>query len=228
MSVYWLNKHIIFPPVDEADHDGLLAIGGDLTPRRLIAAYAQGIFPWYNEDPILWFSPNPRCILLPDDVHISKSLTRTLKKQQYEIRFDTSFDAVIRACGEAPRPGQDGTWITEEMLDAYGELFRLGYAHSIEAWEDDQLVGGLYGVSLGAAFFGESMFAIRPDASKVAFATLVAQLRRWHFRFIDCQVHTPHLERFGAKMWPRQEFLSALHLAIREPTRRGPWKPTPS
>ncbi|MFT5127914.1 MAG: leucyl/phenylalanyl-tRNA--protein transferase [Rhodothermales bacterium] len=214
MSVYWLNNHITFPPVDEADIDGLLAIGGDLSPRRLIAAYAQGIFPWYNEDPILWFSPNPRC---------SKTLARTLRKGQFEVRFDTSFEAVMRACGAAPRPGQDGTWITEEMITAYNELFQLGYAHSIETWEDGELVGGLYGVSLGAAFFGESMFAWRPDASKVAFASLVEQLRLWHFQFIDCQVHTPHLERFGAKMWPRAEFITALHLAVREQSRRGPW-----
>jgi leucyl/phenylalanyl-tRNA--protein transferase len=226
VSVYWLNKHIIFPPVDEADLDGLLAIGGDLCPRRLLAAYAQGIFPWYNEDPILWFSPDPRCVLLPDDIRISKSLSRILKNGSYQVRFDTAFESVIRACGEVPRPDQDGTWITEEMVTAYCTLARLGFAHSIEAWEDDELVGGLYGVSLGAAFFGESMFAKRPDASKVAFVTLVQQLRRWHFHFIDCQVHTPHLERFGAQMWPRREFISALHLALREPTRRGPWKST--
>ena len=220
MSVYWLNNHIIFPPVDEADLDGLLAIGGDLSPRRLLAAYAQGIFPWYNEDPILWFSPDPRCVLLPEDIHVSKSLCRTMKKGRYKIRYDCDFESVIRACGEVPRNGQDGTWITEDMIQAYCDLARLGFAHSVEAWENGELVGGLYGVSLGAAFFGESMFAKRPDASKVAFVSLVQMLRRWHFHFIDCQVHTAHLERFGAAMWP----IGALHLALREPTRRGPWK----
>jgi leucyl/phenylalanyl-tRNA--protein transferase len=213
-----------FPPPEKADRSGLLAVGGDLTPERLLSAYARGIFPWYSAgQPILWHSPNPRFVLEPDKLHVGKSLRKTLKAGTYEVRYDTAFADVITACGQAPRPGQDGTWITGEMRDAYVELHRLGFAHSVEAWADGELKGGLYGVSLGAAFFGESMFARAPDASKVAFSTAVERFKGWGFHFIDCQVETEHLARFGAEHWPRRRFLDALATALREPTRRGPW-----
>lgn len=225
MPIYFLGDDPeAFPPPEKADRSGLLAVGGDLTPARLLSAYARGIFPWYSAgQPILWHSPNPRFVLTPDKLHVGKSLRKTLKAAPYEVRYDTAFAEVITACGEAPRPGQDGTWITHEMRDAYVELHRLGFAHSIESWAEGKLQGGLYGVSLGAAFFGESMFARAPDASKVAFVTAVERFRGWGFHFIDCQVETEHLARFGAEHWPRRRFLEALAAALREPTRRGPW-----
>jgi leucyl/phenylalanyl-tRNA--protein transferase len=213
-----------FPAPEKADRSGLLAVGGDLTPQRLLSAYARGIFPWYSEgQPILWHSPNPRFVLEPEGLHVGKSLRKTLKAGTYEVRYDTAFAEVITACGRVPRPGQDGTWITNAMRDAYIELHRLGFAHSVEAWADGALKGGLYGVSLGAAFFGESMFALAPDASKVAFATAVERFQGWGFHFIDCQVETEHLARFGAQHWPRRRFLSALARALEEPTRQGKW-----
>ncbi len=225
MPIYFLGDDPeAFPPPEKADRSGLLAVGGDLTPERLLSAYARGIFPWYSAgQPILWHSPNPRFVLEPDKLHVGKSLRKTLKAGTYEVRYDTAFADVITACGQAPRPGQDGTWITGEMRDAYVELHRLGFAHSVEAWADGELKGGLYGVSLGAAFFGESMFARAPDASKVAFSTAVERFKGWGFHFIDCQVETEHLARFGAEHWPRRRFLDALATALREPTRRGPW-----
>lgn len=173
--------------------------------------------------PLLWFSPDPRCVLPLDQVHMPKSLARTLRRGTYEIRFDTVFADVIRACARAPRDGQNGTWITPEMEQGYGRLHDLGYAHSIEAWKDGALVGGLYGVSLGHAFFGESMFAEAPDASKAAFAVLVAHLRSWNFALLDCQMKTPHLARFGATEIPRRAFLANLRAAVAQPTRLGPW-----
>ncbi len=225
MPIYFLGDDPeAFPPPEKADRSGLLAVGGDLTPERLLSAYARGIFPWYSAgQPILWHSPNPRFVLEPDKLHVGKSLRKTLKAGTYEVRYDTAFADVITACGQVPRPGQDGTWITGEMRDAYVELHRLGFAHSVEAWADGELKGGLYGVSLGAAFFGESMFARAPDASKVAFSTAVERFKGWGFHFIDCQVETEHLARFGAEHWPRRRFLDALATALREPTRRGPW-----
>lgn len=225
MPIYFLGDDPeAFPPPEKADRSGLLAVGGDLTPQRLLSAYARGIFPWYSAgQPILWHSPNPRFVLTPDQLHVGKSLRKTLKAGTYEVRYDTAFADVITACGEAPRPGQDGTWITDEMRAAYEELHRLGFAHSIESWADGELKGGLYGVSLGAAFFGESMFARAPDASKVAFVTAVERFKQWDFHFIDCQVETEHLARFGAEHWPRRRFLEALAMALKEPTRRGPW-----
>jgi leucyl/phenylalanyl-tRNA--protein transferase len=213
-----------FPPPEKADRSGLLAVGGDLTPQRLLSAYARGIFPWYSEgQPILWHSPNPRFVLEPEGLHVGKSLRKTLKAGTYEVRYDTAFADVITHCGRVPRPGQDGTWITDAMRSAYLELHRLGFAHSVEAWAGGELKGGLYGVSLGAAFFGESMFALAPDASKVAFVTAVERFKGWGFHFIDCQVETAHLARFGAQHWPRRRFLSALARALEEPTRRGKW-----
>jgi len=219
-----------FPDPNESDGRGLLAYGGDLAPERLLAAYAQGVFPWYDEDPILWFSPDPRMLLRPDELHVSRSLAKRARARPFELRMDTAFADVIRACAEAPRPDQDGTWINEDMIEAYVVLHELGFAHSVEAWRTesggaapDRLVGGVYGVSLGRAFFGESMFACESDASKIAFAAFVRQLDAWGFDFVDCQVETAHLARFGATVWPRAEFLHALEIALDAETRRGRW-----
>ena len=224
MTIFRLSEEFVFPDPQLADSSGLLAIGGDLHPRRLLLAYSQGIFPWYEEDlPILWHSPDPRMILVPSEIRISRSLRRTLRKAPFDIRLDTAFERVIRACAAKPRPGQAGTWITEEMIGAYCDLHELGFAHSAEAWSGDELVGGLYGISLGSSFFGESMFANRSDASKLAFATLVGQLERWSFTLIDCQVHTDHLAGLGAVGWSRESFLEALRASLHVPTRRGCW-----
>lgn len=224
MPIYRLTDQIAFPDPNDADRDGLLAIEGDLSPQRVLLAYAQGIFPWPHEGlPLLWFSPDPRTVLLPSELHISRSLQKTINKGVFEVRFDTAFDRVMRACATAPRRGQDGTWVTDDMIHAYCCLHDLGFAHSAEAWANGELVGGLYGVSLGAAFFGESMFTQRPDASKVAFVYLVQQLQKWDFHFVDCQMRTDHLARFGAIEWPRRRFLQALDDALQTPTRRGDW-----
>jgi leucyl/phenylalanyl-tRNA--protein transferase len=224
MPVWRLGPGLAFPPPERADPSGLLAVGGDLEPERLLRAYSEGIFPWYEEGlPILWHSPDPRTVLPPSELHVSRSLAKVLRQRRFEFSLDLAFEAVIRSCAEVPRPGQDGTWITEDMIRAYLRLHELGFAHSAESWCDGALVGGLYGVSLGACFFGESMFALRSDASKAAFATLVRQLVAWDFELVDCQVHTPHLARFGARDWPRARFLQQLGRALCQPTRRGPW-----
>ncbi|WP_224370211.1 leucyl/phenylalanyl-tRNA--protein transferase [Hyalangium versicolor] len=226
MPIYLLDPDDpeLFPPPEKADRSGVLAVGGDLSPERLLSAYSRGIFPWPVEgQPLLWHSPDPRFVLEPAKLHVGRSLRKTMKAGVYEVRWDTAFADVISACSETPRPGQNGTWITDDMREAYITLHQLGFAHSIEAWEGDRLKGGLYGVSLGAAFFGESMFAHGPDASKVAFATAVERFREWGFHFVDCQVETEHLARFGAEHWPRRRFLTALVKALKEPTRRGPW-----
>jgi leucyl/phenylalanyl-tRNA--protein transferase len=223
MPVFRLDKRLLFPPVDLAER-GLLAVGGDLSPERLVLAYSSGIFPWYDEEqPILWHSPDPRMVLRASSLRVSRSLRRVIRKQAYRLSLDTAFDRVIEACASTRRPGQRGTWITKEMKKAYGTLHRRGLAHSAEAWSGDRLVGGLYGVSLGAAFFGESMFAHAPDASKVAFVALVEQLQSWGIDLIDCQVHTEHLARFGAEEWPRDAYLRALRGALKQPTRQGRW-----
>jgi len=224
-SRYFMDEYP-FPDPREADAEGLVAYGGDLTPERLLAAYAQGIFPWpYDaKSPLLWFSPDPRMTLRPADLHASRSLQRTINKKLYDVRFDTAFDQVIRQCATIRRPGQKGTWITQDMIKAYIQLHEMGYAHSAEAWSDGELVGGLYGVSLGAAFFGESMFARQPDASKVALVHLVRQLQAWEFHLFDCQVHTEHVARLGATPWPRTRFLKVLEKALEEPTRQGSWR----
>jgi leucyl/phenylalanyl-tRNA--protein transferase len=204
-----------FPPPERADRSGLLAVGGDLSPSRLLAGYRRGIFPWYSEgQPILWHSPNPRFVLLPGQLHVAKSLEKVLRRGSFEIRADTAFSEVLTACAEAPRPGQDGTWITSEMHAAYVELHRLGHAHSVEAWKDGLLVGGLYGVALGRVFFGESMFTRIPDASKAAFATISRALFDAGCLLIDCQVETEHLARFGAADIPRRRFLHLLGPAV--------------
>jgi leucyl/phenylalanyl-tRNA--protein transferase len=225
MPVYRLTEELSFPAPGDAEPSGLLAVGGDLGVERLLLAYSMGIFPGYEDGlPILWHSPDPRMILLPDQLRVSRSLRKAIRDQSFEIRLDGDFEAVIRACARTPRDGQDGTWITDEMVDAYLRLFELGCAHCSEAWLGGELVGGLYGVSLGGCFFGESMFASRANASKVAFVTLVEQLGHWQFDLIDCQVHTDHLARFGATEWPRSRFLSVLEKSLAKKTRRGRWR----
>jgi leucyl/phenylalanyl-tRNA--protein transferase len=207
----WLGRNDPFPEVDEAMHEpnGLLAAGGDLSPQRLIDAYRRGIFPWYNEsDPILWWSPDPRLVLFPENLKVSRSLTKSLKKD-YEIRTDSAFETVMRKCAEPRRDGA-GTWISEEMISAYCALHEMGIAHSVETRVEGDLVGGLYGIALGKIFFGESMFSRRTDASKIAFVHLVLQLKRWGFYMIDCQVRTEHLASLGATEIPRSEFSSIL------------------
>ncbi len=225
MPVYRLDEELIFPPPDLAEDNGLLAVGGDLGPERLLLAYSTGIFPWYDEGmPILWHSPDPRMVLDVDQLVVNRTLRKELRRQRFEIRFDTAFAAVIEACATVPRPGQDGTWITAEMQQAYIDLHELGFAHCAEAWRSDELVGGLYGVSLGGAFFGESMFANASNASKVTFVTLVRQLQRWGFAMVDCQVHTELLAELGAEQFSRTYYLAALEEALKHPTRRGPWQ----
>lgn len=224
MPLFELTDTLVFPDPDRALAEGLLAIGGDLSRDRLLVAYANGIFPWFGEnEPILWWSPDPRMVLFLDDFHVSRRLERRLKSPRWRVTFDTKFEHVIDACAGVPRRDQDGTWITREMRHAYVELHHAGYAHSVEAWYDGNLVGGVYGVSMGRCFFGESMFSLRTDASKVAFATLVNRLREWEFNWMDCQVYTPHLERLGARDVPRREFLDLLRRDLNWPTHRGLW-----
>jgi leucyl/phenylalanyl-tRNA---protein transferase len=216
-----------FPPPDRAltEPNGLLALGGDLSVRRLLAAYRSGIFPWFDDDrgPILWWSPDPRAVLLPEELHVSRRLERRLRSGYFQVTFDRAFAEVIQGCA-APRANASGTWITGRMRRAYHRLHRAGFAHSVEVWHRDALVGGLYGVSLGRMFFGESMFFIEPDASKVALATLIRQIERWGFGLLDCQVMNPHLRSLGAREMPRAEFLERLARSNRHPTRRGSWE----
>ena len=215
MPVFTLSKKLSFPPPHLAIKEGLLAVGGDLSAERILLAYRQGIFPWYSPgEPILWWSPDPRLVLYPDELRASKSLRKLIKRKTFRITFDTDFDAVIRGCAEAKRAYGEGTWITDEMKDAYRQLHRRGFAHSVEAWQDERLAGGLYGVALGRAFFGESMFSRVSNASKVALVTLVENLRRLDFKLIDCQVRTDHLIRFGAREIPRKLFLDQLEKAV--------------
>jgi len=224
MPVFRIPEEHIFPHPSLAEPDGLLGVGGDLHPARLLLAYANGIFPWYNAgQPILWFSPDPRYVLQPSSLHVGRSLKKRIRRGDYEIRLDTAFEQVIRACRESARPGQRGTWITDDMEQAYITLHQMGYAHSAEAWKDGELVGGLYGVGLGSMFSGESMFARASDASKVAFVWLTRQLQAWGTELIDCQVRTDHLERFGATDMPRQAYLDSLRTLINSPSRPGPW-----
>jgi leucyl/phenylalanyl-tRNA--protein transferase len=223
MPVYRLPEAVLFPPVGNAVQSGLLAVGGDLSPERLLAAYREGIFPWYSEgEPILWWSPDPRFVLFPDELCVSRSMRQFLKKGLVRITFDRSFREVISAC-RRPRPGQDGTWITPEMRRAYCALHNLGYAHSVEVWQEKELVGGLYGVSLGRAFFGESMFSAVPNASKAALITLASQLKERGFDLIDCQVETAHLAGLGARPIPRRDFCALLQQSLRHETLRGNW-----
>jgi leucyl/phenylalanyl-tRNA--protein transferase len=225
VAVFRLPRAPVFPDPALAEPDGLLAVGGDLSPERLLRAYAEGIFPWYSEEtPILWWSPEPRMVLLPAELHVPRSLARTLRSGRFEIRSDTAFGEVIRRCAEKERPGQDGSWITGEMVEAYERLHELGHAHSFEAWDGEGLAGGLYGVSLGGAFFGESMFADRPDASKAAFVSSVEWMRGRGVELVDCQVDTDHLRRFGAREIPRAEFLARLRNALATPGAAGRWR----
>lgn len=208
-----------FPPVDRAldEPDGLLAAGGGLSVDRLVDAYRHGIFPWFGEgDPILWWSPDPRIVLAPTDLHISRSLSRRLRKQDFRVTADTAFAQVVRACA-APRPRETGTWLGPEMRDAYTALHEAGLAHSVEVWMDDELAGGIYGVSLGRMFFGESMFSIRPDGSKIAIAHLAAQLTRWGVPLIDCQMETGHLVSLGARSMSRRRFAREVGRLVQEP-----------
>lgn len=218
-------KDFRFPPVELASRDGLLAVGGDLSVERLLEAYRNGIFPWYNEgQPILWWSPDPRAVLLPDRVKISRSLRKTLRCGKFRVTFDAAFADVMRACA-APRRKQPngGTWITPDMLNAYVELHRRGYAHSVETWEANQLVGGLYGVALGGAFFGESMFSGVTDASKIALVYTARQLAAWGYTLIDCQLPTEHLMSLGAMSESRRDYLARLQTALDRPGRAAPW-----
>jgi leucyl/phenylalanyl-tRNA--protein transferase len=234
MGSMFEEDHYLIPPLDryaygfpdprQASDEGLLAWGGDLSPTRLLYAYRKGIFPWFNaDDPILWWSPDPRMVLYPDRFRITKSFRRVLRNAEYEVRFDHDFASVIRACGQIPRPGQEGTWLHPQMQEAYIELHRQGFAHSVETYMDGELVGGLYGIALGRAFFGESMFARRPNASKIALAALRGVLAAKSYDFIDCQVETDHLRRMGAETIPRTRFLEELDAALQRPDAIGSW-----
>jgi len=214
-----------FPPLDRALYypDGLLAVGGDLSPRRLIAAYQKGIFPWYDKNqPILWWSPSQRMVLFPEQLKIARSLRKTLRKKKFTLTLDQNFRAVMENCA-APRRSESGTWITDDMLEAYCRLHELGIAHSVESWYEGELVGGLYGVALGRIFFGESMFARVSDASKVAFVHFVWQLQAWGYELIDCQMQTAHLQRFGAIDIPRRDFLKLLNHLCKVGGYKGEW-----
>jgi leucyl/phenylalanyl-tRNA--protein transferase len=222
----WLEAEDPFPPVTRAlrEPNGLLAAGADLSVARLTEAYRRGIFPWYGAgQPLLWWSPTPRMVLFPPELRLSRSLRKRLRRRDYVIRCDSAFDAAVRACA-APRAGQSGTWITEEMIAAYGALHCHGFAHSVETWIDDDLVGGLYGVALGRMFYGESMFARATDASKIALAHLVKQLARWNFGMIDCQMQTAHLASFGAREIPRAEFTRSLRELVNYPQSPAVWR----
>jgi len=224
MPIFQLPDELLFPPPDLADESGILAVGGDLTEERLLLAYSMGIFPWYSEgDPILWWSPDPRLILFPEEIKVSRSLKQTLNKGTFTITMDTAFESVIKECASVHHKNAGDTWITDEMIEAYVHLHHSGFAHSVESWFDDTLVGGLYGLSLGSAFFGESMYAKKSNASKVAFVRLIQQLVIWKFTLIDCQVATRHLKTFGAHDIPRTEFIKLLKRSLEGETRRGNW-----
>ncbi len=208
--IFSLTRDLVFPPVHLAEPDGLLATGGDLSTGRLLLAYRSGIFPWYNEPPVLWWSPDPRFVLFPEELKVSSSMRQVLKRQVFRITVNQCFDEVIRHCSRTPRPGQDGTWITGPMQESYIRLHREGYAHSVECWLGDRLAGGLYGIKLGNCFFGESMFSLVSNASKAAFITFVQQEAAKGLAFVDCQVYTDHLASLGARFISRQNFLELL------------------
>ena len=222
IQIPYIRDELSFPPVDSATPDGLLAYGGDLSPSRLLLAYKSGIFPWYNSnDPILWWSPDPRSVLFLDEFILRKSLKKRMKN--FEIKYDTAFTQVMQECGNISRDGQKGSWIIPEIIEAYSALHEMGYAHSIEAWQDGELVGGLYGVVIGKMFFGESMFAKVSDASKVAFANLVQRLKEEGFDMIDCQIPSEHLKSLGAREITRNEFVQHLQSKLYEVTTPGNW-----
>jgi leucyl/phenylalanyl-tRNA---protein transferase len=225
MTIYQLSDKLIFPPAELAEKDGLLAIGGDLSPERLLLAYSSGIFPWYSEgDPILWWSPSPRLVIFPDEFRVPKRLSRFIRQKRYAITFDQDFAAVITACATTAERGKRGTWITGEMIEAYSRLHHMGFAHSVECWRGDELVGGLYGISLGGIFFGESMFSRESNGSKVALVALVNKLLEWDYDLIDCQMKTAHLMQFGAHEIPGSEFRKLLARSLSLPTKIGPWQ----
>ncbi len=229
MPVFRLNKALVFPAPAYSDPDGLLAVGGDLSPRRLLLAYRMGIFPWYSDGtPILWWSPDPRLVLFPDEFRVSKSLRRVVRKGVYQVTADRCFRQVVQECARVRVEKGEDTWILPEMLEAYCRLHRLGHAHSIETWHGGALAGGLYGVEIGRVFFGESMFMRKTDASKVALVALVRLLRERGCQMIDCQVTTSHLKRFGAREIPRPAFLARLAEAVALPAPPGPWSLAPA
>jgi len=222
----WLgeDERFVFPPPETSMPGGILCTGGNLSPGMLLSAYSQGVFPWFNdEDPIIWWSPDPRFCVLPAEVHLSDTMRKLLRKRPYELSLDTAFGDVIRRCSSVPRRGQDGTWITADMIEAYVRMHDLGYAHSVEAWKDGVLVGGLYGMGLGAAFFGESMFSLEPDASKCAFLALAWRLRDEGCLLMDSQVHTAHVASLGGRDMARDEYLARLGVALDRPTVKGDW-----
>lgn len=224
MPIFSLSDEIFFPPPYLANPDGILAVGGDLSSERLLLAYETGIFPWFSPgEPIIWWSPDPRFVLYPEHLKVSKSMRPYLNGKKFRVSYDQAFREVMANCQQIPRPGQNGTWITEEMLDAYCALHTLGFAHSVEVWKGEQLVGGLYGISLGKCFFGESMFSKESNASKTGFISLVQNLKHQGFEIIDCQVHTPHLESLGAQHIPRALFLEQLHKGLAGKTLQGDW-----
>ena len=218
------SRSLAFPSPNLADADGLLAIGGDFHPDRLLSAYSQGIFPWMvSHGQPVWFSPDPRMVLLPRALHVPRSLGKLIRRGDLDVRVDTCFPEVLRHCAAIARPGQEGSWISEPYIESLLILHERGFAHSFEAFRANTLVGGLYGLAIGQAFFGESMFALEADASKVAFAHAARHLAFWGYQLIDCQQETPHLARFGASPWPRARFLSALTAAVAAPGRALPW-----
>ncbi|HDP79258.1 MAG TPA: leucyl/phenylalanyl-tRNA--protein transferase [Spirochaetes bacterium] len=224
MPIFKLRDEILFPPVELAAESGILAVGGDLSPQRLLEAYRRGIFPWYSEDdPIIWWSPDPRFVLFPEEMKVSRTMRQVLRRGLFRISFDTAFRAVVEGC-RSGREKQPGTWITDDMADAYGKLHDLGYAHSVEAWRGDDLAGGLYGISLGRCFFGESMFYTVSNASKAAFIVMVRALMERDFALVDCQVHTAHLESLGARFIGRERYVSLLEEHLKFPTLRGSWE----
>ncbi len=226
----WLPRAPLFPPVEQAlpEPNGLLAAGGDLAPERIIAAYRRGIFPWFNEgDPILWWSPDPRMVLFPGELRVSRSLAKTLRNKGYAVGFDSAFAEVVAACARTPRPGQNGTWITPRMQDAYNRMHRLGFAHSVETRIDGRLAGGLFGIAIGRVFYGESMFSLATDASKIALVHLCRRLERRGFAMIDCQMETRHLGTLGARTIPRREFVAALEAWTASGDPPGPWSAEP-
>lgn len=224
MPVYLLDESLAFPHPLNAEPSGLLAVGGDLSTPRLLLAYRSGIFPWYSENnPILWFSHDPRLVLFLSDLYVSRKLRKVLNSGQFEVHFDTAFGEVIRSCSAVRREGQTGTWITDDMIEAYTSLHEAGYAHSVETYHEGGLVGGLYGVAIGGVFFGESMFHLMSDASKVALCYLVERLRVWGFDFIDSQVPNSHMKRMGGREVPRERFLSMLGESVNKRTVTGKW-----
>ena len=225
MPLYQLTDNLIFPPAELAESNGLLAVGGDLSPERLLLAYSSGIFPWFSEgDPILWWSPSPRLVIFPDEFKIPKRLARLLRQKKFSVTMDRDFRQVISACATIDGREKKGTWITRNMEAAYCRLHDMGYAHSVECWHDEKLAGGLYGISLGGFFFGESMFSRKANGSKVALVSLVKKLLAWDFDLIDCQMKTPHLVQLGAREIPGPEFQKLLAKSMALPTHRGKWQ----